>query len=311
MDPADLSVAMPPDFGETVTLMGDVSEFQPDIADPVYVRDFSQAIIIRAMFGDQHDDGAWYGGARRDALHAAGVQFLGIYQYIVAGQDAIAQADALGNLLGSLRPGEKIIADMEEGAGYQQGRWEVWANRVGQLGNDPWNYSGEYFAAAHGLAPVDWVAAYGVNEPSVQHQLWQFSDQYDIPGVGACDCSVYHGPVSELASAAFQVPAQSTWTYPKPANLVVARKSRSGYVLKWDAVWSPGGHTPSTYSVYTYDNTTPSQLVNHQDLVAGTQAAEYGPTGRGLPPGVYHTYVWANGAPSAPPHASVTVALSR
>jgi hypothetical protein len=58
-------------------MCADISEFQPSIADATYLA-WSKAIVIRALYGDAHDDGAWYGGARRAALHAGGAQFLGI-----------------------------------------------------------------------------------------------------------------------------------------------------------------------------------------------------------------------------------------
>lgn len=185
-----------------VVLLADCSEFQPDIADAAYLR-WSQAIVIRALYGTRVDK-AWYGGARRDALHAGGARFIGIYAYIT-GQDITAQAKALISLLGKLRPGEKIIADIEEGTGSQQTRWVTWAKTINAaLGDPPWDYSGLNFASVHGLQPVTWVAAYGSSEPSVPHQLWQFTDAYAVPGVGTCDCSVFHGSIGDLAALAYQ-----------------------------------------------------------------------------------------------------------
>lgn len=195
----------PSDFGGTSTvLLADVSEFQPDIADATYLNSFSKAIIIRAMYGDQHDDRAWYGGARRADLLAAGAQFLGIYQYVVSGQDVTAQARAFCQLLGHLNPGEYLIADIEEGSGNLQGTWQTWAQVVqAELGFAPANYSGEFFASAHGLQPVDWVAAYGTREPGVPHVLWQFTGSYAIPGVGTADCSLFHGSIADLRALAY------------------------------------------------------------------------------------------------------------
>jgi len=186
-----------------VVLMADVSEFQPDIADATYLR-WSKAIVIRALYGTRVDE-AWYGGARRDALHAGGARFIGIYAYIRGGQDVTAQAKALISLLGSLRPGEKVIADIEEGTGSQQARWVTWAKVINAgLGDPPWDYSGLFFARDHGLQPVTWVAAYGTREPDVQHTLWQFTDAFTVPGVGVCDCSVFHGSIDDLAALACQ-----------------------------------------------------------------------------------------------------------
>src|SRR5438046_897595 len=80
-------------------LLTDISEFQPDLNDALYLATFSKAAIIRAAYGDAHADRAWYGGDRRSLLHAAGCRWLGIYQYIVATQDVTAQAKALVRLL--------------------------------------------------------------------------------------------------------------------------------------------------------------------------------------------------------------------
>ncbi len=193
----------------TVVLMADVSEFQPDIADAAYLR-WSKAIIIRALYGTRVDK-AWFGGARRDALHAGGARFVGIYAYIRGDQDVTAQAKALISLLGTLRPGEKVIADIEEGDGSQQARWVTWAKTVNaSLHDPPWDYSGLNYAAAHGLQPVTWVAAYGTREPDPPHQLWQFTDAFTVPGVGVCDCSVFHGSIDDLAALAYQGPKTAT-----------------------------------------------------------------------------------------------------
>jgi GH25 family lysozyme M1 (1,4-beta-N-acetylmuramidase) len=192
-----------PSLAATVVLLADISEFQPDIADAAYLR-WSKAIVIRALYGTRTDK-AWYGGARRDALHAGGARFTGIYAYIRADQDITAQAKALVSLLGKLRPGEKVIADIEEGIGSQQARWVTWAKAVNAgLGDPPWDYSGLNYAAAHGLQPVTWVAAYGTREPDPPHQMWQFTDHYAVPGVGTADCSVFHGSIDDLAALAYQ-----------------------------------------------------------------------------------------------------------
>lgn len=229
-----------PSFTGTYTLLADISEFQPDITDALYLA-WSKAAIIRAMFGDAHDDAAWYGGQRRALLHAAGIRFLGIYQYIVASQSPVAQAQALARLLGKMQPGEKIIADIEEGSGSQQARWVQWADTIhSELGDTPWDYSGLIFAATHALQPVDWVAAYQSAEPSPPHRLWQFTDSYSVPGVGKCDCSVYHGSIDQLAALAWQPSKPAPAPAPKPAPstavkdqdmIILATKTAAGQSL--------------------------------------------------------------------------------
>jgi Putative peptidoglycan binding domain/Glycosyl hydrolases family 25 len=226
-----------------VVLLADCSEFQPDIADAIYLR-WSQAIVIRALYGTRVDK-AWYGGARRGALHAGGARFIGIYAYITA-QDITAQAKALISLLGKLRPGEKLIADLEEGPGSQQARWQTWAKVItAATGDPPWCYSGLNYARDHGLEPVTWVAAYGTTEPAPAHELWQFTDQFTVPGVGVCDASVFHGPIGDLAALAYQgakpVPRRTLtqgMTGPAVRTLQQALNAH-GYHLAADGVFGP------------------------------------------------------------------------
>jgi GH25 family lysozyme M1 (1,4-beta-N-acetylmuramidase) len=188
----------------TEVLLADVSEFQPDIDDAAYAK-FSQAIIIRAMYGSDHVDKAWYGGARRADLHKAGMRFVGIYQYIRADQSPIVQARAFLGLIGNLRAGERLYGDLEEGAGIQTARWRAWAQVIkNATGEEPGCYSDLAFALAHGLTP-EWVAAFGDEEPSIPHKLWQLSDSHQFPGIpGVCDCSRFNGPIEQLAALAWQ-----------------------------------------------------------------------------------------------------------
>ena len=188
-------------FSGTHTLLADISEWDPDIADAAYLQ-WSKAIVIRAAYGDTHDDKAWYGGQRRALLHSGGAQFIGIYQYLVAGQDGGAQARALHAIAGNLQPGEVLIADFEEGT---HALLTAWYNEMLALGYPDkylWTYTGLNFGQAQGALPVQWLADYTATEPASAHTLWQFTDSYAVPGVGTCDCSVYHGPVGRLAALA-------------------------------------------------------------------------------------------------------------
>lgn len=209
-------------------LLADISEFQPDINDAAYLA-WSKAIVIRAAYGAQHDDRAWYGGARRAALLSGGARFLGIYQYITAFEDVTVQAKALLRIIGGkLNKGEIPLADIEEGAGNQAGRWATWRKVIQDgTGFDPWDYSGSFFARDHGLEPVQWVAAYQSAEPAPAHALWQFTDAFQVPGVGVSDCSVYHGSMDQLAALAYggtvtpppspQPPPSGAPAFPYPA----------------------------------------------------------------------------------------------
>ena len=248
-------------FTGSYTLLADVSEWEPDIADPIYLQ-WSKAIAIRAAYGDQHDDRAWYNGQRRDLLHQLGARFVGIYQYLVAGQDGAAQADAFHRLVGALRPGEVLIADFEEG---QHAMLTAWYNRMLALGYPRqflWTYSGLYFAEAQGAAPVEWLAAYGQAEPGSPHKLWQFTSSFPVPGVGSADASIFHGTIDQLAALAYQAPQ----TQPAPAglgaprNLAVRAGDTTVLVTRCDPARGP---LPDHYlvSVYTGSYPSPATLV--------------------------------------------------
>jgi len=207
------SAAIPattPEASGPRTYLADISEFQPDIADAAYLA-WSKAIVFRAMYGSAHDDAAWYGGSRRAALHAGGARFIGIYMYLAAGQDGAAQARAFHQLVGAIQPGEVFIADFEEGS---HGLLTAWYNEMialygQQIAPHLWTYTGLNFGAAQGVLPVQWLADYTSAEPASPHKLWQFTSAYPVPGVGSCDCSVFHGTIDELAGLACQPAAAS------------------------------------------------------------------------------------------------------
>jgi peptidoglycan hydrolase-like protein with peptidoglycan-binding domain len=229
-DPARLVALMSAHAAGTKTLAADISEFQRTINDAAYLA-WSKAIVIRAAYGARHDDRSWFGGDRRGQLHDGGVQFLGIYQYITAFEDVTAQAREFCRLIGTLRTGEYPLADWEEGSGSQSGRRAAWNHVVTtELGFTPGTgYSGMFFARDHGLAPVEWIAAYQGTEPASPHLLWQFTDKFQVPGVGQADCSVYHGPVADLAAHAFgrtPVKPPPALPFPYPAGDYIALPAR-------------------------------------------------------------------------------------
>jgi GH25 family lysozyme M1 (1,4-beta-N-acetylmuramidase) len=197
----------------------DVSEYQPDVDWADVVAKNGGAAIIRALYGTSHVDKAWYGGARRTDAHAKGVRALGIYQYLVASQDPVVQAEAFVALVGTLHQGEFAILDLEEGDGDQSARAEAWLTHVDEKLTYPgytgaWLYSDAAFFEAHGLMPFanskrhTWVAAYGPNPPAVPHVLWQHTSGEVWPGIpnrpapapAGCDCSIFNGDVNGLLS---------------------------------------------------------------------------------------------------------------
>jgi Glycosyl hydrolases family 25 len=190
-------------------LLPDFSEFQVNADMGGVAKLNGGAAIIRACYGAARPDKAF---ARLRAA-AASYRFLGIYQYLVAGQDAGVQAQAFLKVVGRLAPHEVAILDLEEGAGDQEPRAAAWLAAVDlAMARPSWLYSGDDFALGHGLEPVfagprhTWVAAYGTTEPALGHTLWQCTNGKvgahvtSWPGAGRCDTSVYHGTIAQLAA---------------------------------------------------------------------------------------------------------------
>ena len=252
MTPGEGRAVAFPQADAAKVLLADVSEFQPQIADATYLA-WSKAIVIRAAYGAGHDDRAWYGGERRRLLHEGGVKFLGIYQYLVAGQSGALQAQAFRDLVGDIRPGEVLIADYEEGS---RTVLTDWYNKMHQLYPKDawpymWTYTGLNFGTEHGVLPVEWIAAYQAAEPSSPHTLWQFTDAYQVPGVGTCDCSVYHGTIGELAALAY--PQSQTAAYGPVRNVVTGGNAL--VTISWDPPAPVPGlpPVPAAYRVYLHD----------------------------------------------------------
>ena len=272
-----------PAFTGTWTLLADVSEFQPDIADAAYLA-WSKAIVIRACYGGAHDDHAWYGGQRRQLLHAGGARFLGIYAYLVAGQDGGAQADALHSLVGPLQPGEVLIADFEEG---QHPMLTAWYNRMllwGYPAKYLWTYTGLNFGQANGALPVEWIAAYGAAEPSSPHTLWQFTDAFPVPGVGTADCSVFHGSIDQLAALAYQ-PAKLAPAPPAAHRHMVA----AGNTASLDALAAARNTTAALIAQVSRQYLNPLNLaVLNAYLALDTALTAAGQPHPAMPPGMVY-----------------------
>jgi hypothetical protein len=111
------------------------------------------------------------------------------------------------------------------------------------------------------------------------------------------------GTTTSTATASASPAASSSWSYPAPSNLKITNPTKTGYYLTWSAVKGPSGQVPASYTVATY-NQSGTEVNSHDTVPGSTQTAEYGKGGTGLPKGTYHTNVWANGGPIAPPHAS-------
>jgi hypothetical protein len=194
----------------------DVSEWQGPIDHRVLVDGLratygGAVIIVRINFGTVKVD--LLADINIDGLRTAGADALGWYCYLLAEDDPVAAARILCRVLqahGGLRVGEIIVVDDEEGVGDQSGRVDAFlsaCDEVLQIPNpsgEDWWYSGLNFAVVHNLAVARgrrWLAAYGQGEPTVPHDLWQFTDTQQFAGIsGPCDASVFHGSISDFRS---------------------------------------------------------------------------------------------------------------
>jgi len=176
------------------------------------------AAIIRVGWGHERRDYCFTRNRRAAQRHK--YSFLGLYHYTVPG-DMASQARAFCRWVGKLAPNEIPMVDIEAVSGDQNGRAEAWfaiVDRKLGLSELPiqkrsWLYSGE-FILTHQLTRVCasgrniWVAAYGPDEPTLHHILWQSTDggkkgihKIRWPGAGKCDTNVYRGTLKQLASA--------------------------------------------------------------------------------------------------------------
>ena len=171
----------------TDTLLPDVSEFQAGQSAPDWAGIKKQnggAGIIRVGYGTGHLDHTFV--TNYTAMKAQKFSFIGLYQYMVAGQDPAAQARAFCQWIGppsAVAPGTVFIADLEEGAGNQRGRAETWLGLVDKfygldkqpLPAGPGCTRARPSRCPPGWAPIfssprrTWVAAYSAAEPKLGH----------------------------------------------------------------------------------------------------------------------------------------------
>jgi GH25 family lysozyme M1 (1,4-beta-N-acetylmuramidase) len=181
----------------------DISQFQNDIDWPNFG---ASAVIVRINYGNVQVDAKAdrnIDGARSKC------QIRGWYTYLTAGEDPVAQANVMVRVLqahGGLQPNEFIVCDDEEGTGDQSSRVTAFLNEVDKQLNatdsKDWWYSGLNFSTIHNLYSAighRWIAAYGQGEPTVSHDLWQYTDAGTIAGVsGPVDMSIWHGDINSL-----------------------------------------------------------------------------------------------------------------
>jgi GH25 family lysozyme M1 (1,4-beta-N-acetylmuramidase) len=252
--------------------MPDVSEFQSGPTAPDWGGIESQnggAAIIRVGYGITHLDNMFV--ANYTALKARRYDFIGLYHYIRADQDARAQAVAFCNWVGPLSalfPGSIPMMDLEEGSGNQSGRALDWLSFVDHfygldklpLDKRSWLYSGQSFSVSHGLSPIfnsarhTWIAAYQSSEAGLQpHTLWQSTNgstgtnKTSWSGCGFVDTSITDHTLAELSAMAYQLPAPPDPPAPSEGDEMiifeVSRQLCEDQHVQWPGVFLLSGST--------------------------------------------------------------------
>lgn len=178
----------------------DISGFQPSVNWNIY-KSFSDMVAMKASEGIGFQDPTFV--SHRSGALAAGLTTIWYYHYARPdlGNSATAEAEYFHSIVGSVRPSDRVILDIEvTGATggwslqFLQALERLYPSQVGvytYLSYIPQNLSNPAFARY----PL-WLAAYGGLEPRAPApwqslSAWQFTDRFQVPGIPApCDCSV-------------------------------------------------------------------------------------------------------------------------
>lgn len=152
-------------------------------------------VILKATEGTNFVDATFR--PRAEAAHSAGL-VVGAYAFCHPSQDATQQAQLFADTVaGAGVPVPFRCADIE----VQEGNVDAFASTFCPLAQVNVLYSGAYFSSqiTTPIPGVDWwLAAYGPNRPAPpwgEEAGWQFTDSANVPGVGACDESVFDDAV--------------------------------------------------------------------------------------------------------------------
>jgi Fibronectin type III domain len=98
--------------------------------------------------------------------------------------------------------------------------------------------------------------------------------------------------------------AGTSYQFPAPTGLKVTSVGSTSVSISWNPVAAVSGHSPTGYTVAVYQT---NGVEPYQNIWGGTSG-----TISGLHPSwQYHVNVWANGAPVAPAHATVTFTTTK
>ena len=203
-----------------LTKLADCSEYQDNIDAGVYIDAGHTCLIVRAHNGHRPDK---YWPQRRDYLRRFPFDAIGFYQYMVESRPAAEQANEMVATVGPLRANEFVVCDSEEGTGSQIDRVNAWFavtdlayGKPGTLyASESW-FADRLGGSARWSRRPRWMAAYRSTEPSAPHELWQYNDHSNLPGISGDggDGNLFHGSGKDFAKTFAGV--TSTSPGPKP-----------------------------------------------------------------------------------------------
>ncbi|HEU0131787.1 MAG TPA: GH25 family lysozyme [Mycobacteriales bacterium] len=174
------------------------------VTDWAAYKAFSPVVIAKMTQGTSYLAPSF--AKHRAGAAKAGLRAFGAYHFWEPGEDPVAQAKNAVRAIGTLAsaPLEWLILDVETGDDFDA--YEAFCKTAdAALGRLTWLYGGRQLQGKLPHRPR-WVARYKDQTPNPKWQpdigevLWQFTDQYPVPGVtpSSADCSVYRGTADDL-----------------------------------------------------------------------------------------------------------------
>lgn len=218
-------------FGRKATptiFIPDISEFQPNISEVLFVAGGYKALIARVCYGTRLDR---IMPARRDALRGT-VPIIGWYIFLRSSQSLASQLATFYSVIPSLGPYEFVVVDWEKDVDGTTPsvamRNQCLAALQSHYGRAPWLY-GPASLLRNNPAPAgdpEWVASYETSNPNLAGEvLWQYTDGIytsagipprNFPGIGKCDASIFPGTYAQLEARLNPAPTPPIPVPPPP-----------------------------------------------------------------------------------------------
>lgn len=157
-------------------------------------KDYIDCAILRCGYGDNigtQDDKEWLRNVTE--CERLGIPY-GVYLYSYAATPAQAESecDHVIRLLKGHNPSLPVYIDLEERSneGFAHEMAATFCERIGNAGYVPGVYTWKsWFDAYIDMDCSKWLAEWGVSAPSMECDIWQFTSDGNIPGIGRVDAN--------------------------------------------------------------------------------------------------------------------------